>query len=61
MRKEMIVSYEEEDGRKVRLQTEGDLIRCENCVRYRCGPRGSYCMGGRTSPKGYCDRAVRND
>ena len=61
MRKEMIVSYEEEEGRKVRLQYEGDLIRCENCVRYRCGSRGSYCMGRRTSPRGHCDRAVLID
>lgn len=57
MRYEMIISYEIEDGKKVNTLYEGDLIRCADCIRYKSGPRGAYCMGKRVSPLGYCDKA----
>ena len=61
MRHEMIISYEIVDGQKTGMRNEGELIRCENCIRYRCSPRGSFCMGRRISPMGYCDKAVRGN
>lgn len=61
MRHEMIISYEIVDGQKTGMKSEGDLIRCSDCIRFRSGERGSYCMGRRVSPMGFCDKAVRND
>ena len=61
MRHEMIMSYEITDGKKTGMRNEGDLIRCGDCVRYRSSERGSFCMGRRKSPNGFCDEGKLKD
>ena len=56
MRHEMIISYEEEDGRKIGMKNEGELIRCGRC-RFGYTDKqfgGLYCKGKRISPVNYC-------
>ena len=61
MRHEMIISYRIEDGQKTGMRNEGELIRCDDCIKSRKSIMGMWCGCKRTSPIGYCDRGRRKD
>ena len=61
MRHEMIISYEIVDGMKTGMKTEGELVRCGECIRSRTDFMGLWCGTIRKSPMGYCDRGKRKD